>query len=100
VVGTGRIRPRRVASARGPDHHVGHFVAGFLKTLGDDFAQNVTGAAGAIWDGWGYPKFSQESVWAKAVTPKLAGGDSLVDLLPTWEKALKNEAQANGYKVS
>lgn len=68
--------------------------------FGDDFAQNVTGAAGAIWDGWGYPKFSQESVWAKAVTPKLAGGDSLVDLLPTWEKALKNEAQANGYKVS
>lgn len=71
--------------------------AGFF---GDDFAQNVTAAAATIWDGWGYPKFSQESVWAKTVTPKLAGGDSLVDLLPTWEKALKNEAQANGYKVS
>src|SRR6185312_12500261 len=40
--------------------------AGFFA---DDFAGNVTAAASAIWDGWGYPKFSQESVWAKTVTP-------------------------------
>ena len=65
-----------------------------------DFVDNVGTAATMVWDGWGYPKFSQESVWAKTVTPELAGGESLVDLLPTWEKALKNEAQANGYKVS
>lgn len=71
--------------------------AGFFA---DDFAANVSAASAQVWDGWGYPRFSQEAVWAKTVTPKLAEGDSLVDLLPTWEKALKNEAQANGYKVS
>jgi len=65
-----------------------------------DFVDNVGTAATMVWDGWGYPKFSQEAVWAKTVTPELAGGESMVDLLPTWETALKNEAQANGYKVS
>ena len=65
-----------------------------------DFAANVSKAAGEVWTGWGYPKFSQEAVWAKTVTPQLAAGKKLVDLLPTWEKAIKNEAQANGYKVS
>lgn len=65
-----------------------------------DFAKNVSTAASEVWTGWGYPKFSQEAVWAKTVTPELAAGKKLVDLLPTWEKAIKNEAQANGYKVS
>lgn len=65
-----------------------------------DFSTNVSKAASEVWDGWGYPKFSQEAVWAKTVTPQLAAGKSLVDLLPTWEKAIKNEAQVNGYKVS
>ncbi|MGH8868773.1 MAG: ABC transporter substrate-binding protein [Actinomycetes bacterium] len=64
-----------------------------------DFAANVSAAAAQIWDGWGYPRFSQEAVWAKTVTPELAGGKNLVDLLPTWEKAIKNEAQVNGYTV-
>jgi len=65
-----------------------------------DFSTNVSKAASEVWDGWGYPKFSQEAVWAKTITPQLAAGKSLVDLLPTWEKAIKNEAQVNGYKVS
>lgn len=64
-----------------------------------DFAQNLSTASSSVWDGWGYPKFSQESVWAKTVTPDLAAGKSLVDLLPTWQKALENEAQVNGYTV-
>ena len=65
-----------------------------------DFVDNVGQASTLVWDGWGYPKFSQEAVWAKTVTPDLADGKSLVDLLPTWQKALENEAQANGYKVN
>ncbi|HUX71976.1 MAG TPA: extracellular solute-binding protein [Cellulomonadaceae bacterium] len=65
-----------------------------------DFATNVSTAASEVWTGWGYPKFSQEAVWAKTITPPLAAGKSLVDLLPTWETAIKNEAQVNGYKVS
>ncbi|QTE27895.1 ABC transporter substrate-binding protein [Pengzhenrongella sicca] len=64
-----------------------------------DFAPNLTTAASSVWDGWGYPKFSQESVWAKTVTPDLASGTSLVDLLPAWQTALENEAQVNGYTV-
>lgn len=70
----------------------GFFVAGF--------ADSLSTAAGQVWDGWGYPKFSQEAVWAKTITPELAAGKKLVDLLPEWEKAIKNEAQVNGYKVS
>jgi len=64
-----------------------------------DFVDNVSTAATQVWDGWGYPKFSQESVWAKAVTPDLAAGKTLESLLPSWQTALENEAKANGYKV-
>jgi len=64
-----------------------------------DFAGVVGESAGLVWDGWGYPRFSQEAVWAKAVTPELAAGKSMVDLLPAWEEAIKNEAQVNGYTV-
>ncbi|MFI2363023.1 ABC transporter substrate-binding protein [Promicromonospora sp. NPDC019610] len=64
-----------------------------------DFATNVTTASGQVWDGWGYPRFSQEAVFAKTVTPELAAGKKLVDLLPDWQTALENEAQVNGYTV-
>jgi multiple sugar transport system substrate-binding protein len=64
-----------------------------------DFAENVTMASGQVWDGWGYPRFSQEAVFAKTVTPELAAGKKLVDLLPDWQTALENEAQVNGYTV-
>jgi multiple sugar transport system substrate-binding protein len=65
-----------------------------------DFTTNISTAAGEVWNGWGYPKFSQEAVWAKAVTPGLAAGKSLVSLLPSWQKALENEATVNGYTVN
>ncbi|GAA1870149.1 ABC transporter substrate-binding protein [Myceligenerans crystallogenes] len=64
-----------------------------------DFRANVSTAATQIWDGWGYPRFSQEAVWAKTVTPRLAAGESLVDLLPQWQEAIENEAQVNGYTI-
>ena len=70
--------------------------AGFFA---DGFAENISTASTQIWDGWGYPRFSQEAVWAKTVTPKLAAGESLVDLLPEWETAIENEAQVNGYTI-
>jgi multiple sugar transport system substrate-binding protein len=65
-----------------------------------DFTSNISTAAGEVWTGWGYPNFSQEAVWAKAVTPGLAAGKSLVSLLPSWQKALDNQATVNGYTVN
>lgn len=64
-----------------------------------DFAADVSTASGQVWDGWGYPRFSQEAVYAKTVTPELAAGKKFVDLLPDWQTALENEAQVNGYTV-
>ncbi|EXG82638.1 ABC transporter substrate-binding protein [Cryptosporangium arvum] len=59
----------------------------------------VVEAGTSIWDGWGSGIFSQEAVWAKTITPAIAGGKSLVSLLPEWEQAIKNQAQVNGYTV-
>jgi ABC-type glycerol-3-phosphate transport system substrate-binding protein len=59
----------------------------------------VVQAGSAIWDGWGSGIFSQEAIWAKTVTPGIAGGKSLVDLLPAWETAIKNQARVDGYTV-
>jgi len=64
-----------------------------------DFAAALSSASTQVWDGWGYPRFSQEAVWNKTVTPKLAAGENLVDLLPEWETAIENEAQVNGYTI-
>ena len=64
-----------------------------------DFKQNLITAAGQVWNGWGFPRFSQEAVWAKAITPQLAKGSKLVDLLPSWQTAIENEAKVNGYTV-
>lgn len=64
-----------------------------------DFAADVATASAQVWDGWGYPRFSQEAVFAKTVTPQLAAGKDLADLLPEWQTALENEAQVNGYTV-
>jgi len=60
----------------------------------------VVTAGSQIWDGWGYGIFSQEAIWAKTITPAVAGGKNIVDLLPTWEQAIKNQAQVDGYKVN
>ncbi|MFW8745003.1 hypothetical protein, partial [Mesorhizobium japonicum] len=59
----------------------------------------ITTAGSQIWSGWGAGSFSQEAIWAKTITPAIASGQSLVSLLPTWETAIKNQAQVNGYTV-
>jgi multiple sugar transport system substrate-binding protein len=59
----------------------------------------ITTAGAQIWSGWGAGSFSQEAIWAKTITPAIASGQSLVSLLPTWETAIKNQAQVNGYTV-
>ncbi|MEW9534605.1 ABC transporter substrate-binding protein [Microbispora sp. NPDC049125] len=61
--------------------------------------QALTKAGAQIWTGWGSGVFSQEAIWAKTITPAIASGKSLVDLLPEWETAIKNQAQVNGYTV-
>jgi multiple sugar transport system substrate-binding protein len=59
----------------------------------------IVKAGTEIWDGWGSGIFSQEAIWAKTMTPGIAGGKSLVDLLPEWETAIKNQAKVDGYTV-
>lgn len=61
--------------------------------------QALIKAGSQIWSGWGSGVFSQEAIWAKTITPAIAGGKNLVDLLPEWETAIKNQAQVNGYTV-
>jgi multiple sugar transport system substrate-binding protein len=61
--------------------------------------QAIVKAGTEIWDGWGSGIFSQEAIWAKTMTPAVADGKSLVDLLPTWETAIKNQAKVDGYTV-
>lgn len=61
--------------------------------------QAIAKAGTEIWDGWGSGLFSQEAIWAKTMTPAIADGKSVVDLLPTWETAIKNQAKVDGYTV-
>ncbi len=61
--------------------------------------QALIKAGSMIWSGWGSGIFSQEAIWAKTMTPAIAGGKSLVDMLPEWETAIKNQAQVDGYTV-
>ncbi|GID30317.1 carbohydrate ABC transporter substrate-binding protein (CUT1 family) [Paractinoplanes brasiliensis] len=61
--------------------------------------QAIVKAGTEIWDGWGSGIFSQEAIWAKTMTPGIAGGKNLVDLLPQWQTAIKNQAQVDGYTV-
>ncbi|MGC9671379.1 ABC transporter substrate-binding protein [Planosporangium sp. 12N6] len=62
--------------------------------------QPVIKAGAEIWSGWGFGVFSQEAIWAKTVTPAIASGKSLVDLLPEWGTAIKNQARVDGYTVT
>ncbi|GAB3805817.1 ABC transporter substrate-binding protein [Micromonospora zhanjiangensis] len=59
----------------------------------------ITEAGTKIWNGWGSGVFSQEAIWAKTMTPAIASGKSVADLLPEWQTAIKNQAQVNGYTV-
>jgi ABC-type glycerol-3-phosphate transport system substrate-binding protein len=61
--------------------------------------QPVIKAGTEIWSGWGSGIFSQEAIWAKTMTPAIAGGKSLADMLPQWGTAIKNQAQVDGYTV-
>jgi ABC-type glycerol-3-phosphate transport system substrate-binding protein len=61
--------------------------------------QPVIKAGTEIWDGWGSGIFSQEAIWAKTMTPAIAGHKSLTDTLPAWQTAIKNQAQVDGYTV-
>jgi ABC-type glycerol-3-phosphate transport system substrate-binding protein len=57
-------------------------------------------AAGQVWSGWGYGQFSQEAVWAATVIPGLTSGKTIVSMLPAWQTAIAQHAQADGYSVS
>jgi ABC-type glycerol-3-phosphate transport system substrate-binding protein len=68
------------------------------------FANNIAPvfqqAAGQVWPGWGYAKFSQEAIWAATVTPGITSGKAIVSMLPSWQTAITNYATADGYQVS
>lgn len=68
------------------------------------FANNIVPvvqqAAGQVWPGWGYAKFSQEAIWAATVTPGITSGKAIVSMLPAWQTAITNYATAAGYQVS
>jgi len=66
----------------------------------NDIATPLEQAAGQVWPGWGYGKFSQEAIWAATVDPGLTSGKTIVSMLPAWQKAITNYATAAGYKVS
>jgi hypothetical protein len=40
-----------------------------------DFKAAVSTAAGTVWNGWSYPKFSPETAWSKIIVPGLAAGE-------------------------
>jgi multiple sugar transport system substrate-binding protein len=61
--------------------------------------QAVVKAGTEIWNGWGSGIFSQEAIWAKTMTPAIAGGKSLAAMLPQWQTAIRNQAQVDGYTV-
>jgi ABC-type glycerol-3-phosphate transport system substrate-binding protein len=62
--------------------------------------QPLIKAGTQIWSGWGSGIFSQEAIWAKTMTPAVASGKSLVDMLPQWGTAIRNQAQVDGYTVT
>jgi ABC-type glycerol-3-phosphate transport system substrate-binding protein len=61
--------------------------------------QPVIKAGTEIWTGWGSGIFSQEAIWAKTITPGIASGKNIADMLPDWQTAIKNQAQVDGYTV-
>ncbi len=57
-------------------------------------------AAGQVWTGWNYGKWSNEAVWAATIDPGLTSGKTISSMLPAWQTAISNYATAAGYKVS
>ena len=66
----------------------------------DNIAPVLQQAAGQVWSGWGYGTFSQEAIWASTIDPGLTGGKTIVSMLPAWQTAITDHAQADGYQVS
>ena len=65
-----------------------------------DFKTAVSTAAGSVWNGWSYPKFSPETAWSKIIVPGLAAGNTITDMAADWQQEMKNEAQVEGYEVN
>jgi multiple sugar transport system substrate-binding protein len=66
----------------------------------DDITPVLEQAAGQVWTGWNYGKWSNEAVWAATIDPGLTSGKTIVSMLPAWQTAIKNYATAAGYQVS
>ena len=76
----------------------------FLRITSGYYAQDISGvlqqAAGEVWPGWGYGKFSQEAIWAATIDPGLTSGKAIVSMLPAWQTAITNYATSDGYQVN
>jgi ABC-type glycerol-3-phosphate transport system substrate-binding protein len=70
------------------------------KYFATDISSVFQQAANEVWTGWSNTKFSDATAWSSIVLPGLTSGKSLTSLLPSWQKAISNEAKVNGYKVT
>jgi len=74
------------------------------QTTSGYYANNISPvleqAAGQVWAGWNYGKWSNEAVWAATIDPGLTAGKAIVSMLPAWQTAITNYATAAGYHVS
>jgi ABC-type glycerol-3-phosphate transport system substrate-binding protein len=68
----------------------------FATDISDVFQQ----AANEVWTGWSNTKFSDATAWSSVVLPALTAGKSLTATLPAWQKAVSDEARADGYTVT
>ena len=66
----------------------------------NDIASVLEQAAGQVWTGWNYGKWSNEAIWAATIDPGLTAGKTIVSMLPAWQTAITNYATSDGYKVS
>ncbi len=66
----------------------------------DDITPVLEQAAGQVWPGWNYGKWSNEAIWAATIDPGLTGGKTIVSMLPAWQTAITNYATSDGYTVS
>ena len=66
----------------------------------DNIAPVLEQAAGQVWPDWGYGQFSQEAIWAATIDPGLTAGKTITSMLPAWQTAIVDHAQADGYQTS
>jgi multiple sugar transport system substrate-binding protein len=66
----------------------------------NDIAPVLEQAAGQVWTGWNYGKWSNEAIWASTIDPGLTAGKTITSMLPAWQSAITDHAQADGYQVS